>query len=254
MDNQIIYFKEKDFKNCGIDNIDYTLKYPGLCAELLKTEYGLYTAKYYCFVHLSLQEFLAALYVFHEFADGNQDALKYFKLKKGSSLINFLNAAVDKAITSENGHLDLFTRFLFGISLDSSKELLDRFLPYQGSSKEYHKKVVQHIKALRRDLCPERCINLIHCLVELNDKTFLEELKKPQNDLSGTPLTPFQCSALAYQLVSSEEGLNELDLKKYRITENCYYRLTPVFQFSKRLLYVFIFFNTCSILDVGLLI
>ncbi|XP_076141559.1 NACHT, LRR and PYD domains-containing protein 3-like isoform X1 [Alosa pseudoharengus] len=232
-----MYFDENDFKNCNIDISD-ALKCPGLCAELLKMEWGLYSEKSYCFIHLSFQEFLAALYAFHEFSGNNHDALRCFKPKHGkfSNLTDFLNAVVDKAINNKNGHLDLFTRFIFGISLDSSKDLLKGFLPDQRSSNRYHKKVVQHIKALRKNnLCPHRCVNLVHCLVELHDKSFLEELKHHKPGLAKKPLTSFQCSALAYQLVTSEEVLSELDLKQYRITdEDCYRRLTPAIPFFKR--------------------
>lgn len=230
-----IYFNKKDFRDCGIE-LGEALKCPGLCAELLKTELGLYAEETYCFIHLSIQEFLAALYAFHEFAADNHNVLEYFKPKNGkaSNLSGFLIAAVDKLLNSSNGQLDLFTRFLFGISLDSSKKFLEGFLPDQGSSSVWHKKVVQHIKALRRkNICPDRCFNLVHCLVELHDNSFLKDLEQHKRGLVKKSLSPFQCSALAYQAVQSGEDLRELDLKQYRITEDCYRRFTPAIPFFR---------------------
>ncbi|XP_062376302.1 protein NLRC3-like [Sardina pilchardus] len=237
LEKQKMYFDENDFKNCEIDVSD-ALTLPGLCAELLKMEHGLYTKKSYCFIHLSFQEFLAALYAFHEFSVNNHNALIYFKPKNGkfSILSDFLNGVIDKAINNDKGHLDLFTRFLCGISLDSSKDLLKGFLPDQRSNKDCLNKIVKHIKALRRKgLCPNRCMNLVYCLVELHDKSFLEELEHHKTGLAKKPLSPFQCSALAHQLVTSEEYLPELDLKLYRITdEDCLRRLTPAIPFFQR--------------------
>ncbi|KAL2083267.1 hypothetical protein ACEWY4_021040 [Coilia grayii] len=233
-----IYFSKTDLVNCEIEVPD-ALKCPGLCAELLKMESGLYSENFYCFVHLSVQEFLAALYAFHEFVVNNHHTLQCFKPRNGkfSNLTDFLNAVVDEANKNKNGRLDLFIRFLFGISVDSSVNLLNGFLPDQGSSREHHKKVIKRIKSLRaKNLCPDRCVNLVHCLVEIGDKDFLKDLKEHKKSQAKKPLTPFQCSALAYQLVRSDEKLDVLDLKQYRLTEDCYHRLAPAIPYFRKVL------------------
>lgn len=237
-----IYFSERDFENCEI-NVSGSLTIPGLCAELIKMESGLYAENFYCFVHLSVQEFLAALYAFHEFVTNNHDSLEDFRpksLKKGqvSNLMDFLRAVVSKTNKNDNGQLDLFARFVFGISTDSSNNLLNGFLPVQTSSnREHHKKISQHIKAQRaHNLSADRCFNLVHCLVEIGDKDFLKEIKQYEKGQAKKSLTPFQCSALAYQLVRSEEKLEVLDLKQYRLTEDCYYRLSPAIPYFRKVL------------------
>ncbi|XP_048859422.1 NACHT, LRR and PYD domains-containing protein 3-like isoform X22 [Brienomyrus brachyistius] len=105
-----LIFYEQDLTENGIDVTEASV-YSGLCTEVFKEEYGLYREKVYCFVHLSIQEYLAALYVF---------------LSKISTKL--LKTAVDQALKSKNGHLDLYLRFLLGLSTDSSKTLLQRLL------------------------------------------------------------------------------------------------------------------------------
>uniref|UniRef100_A0AAY5K8Q1 B30.2/SPRY domain-containing protein n=1 Tax=Esox lucius TaxID=8010 RepID=A0AAY5K8Q1_ESOLU len=169
-----------------------------LCTELVEFEYGLYPKKLYCFVHLSVQEFFAALYAFHEFENNRFDSQKALSRRKGSSRIDFLKGAIDSALNSKNGHLDLFTRFLVGLSHESSRDILQGILERTNSSSECHKKLITYIKNLKRkDLSPERCINLIHCLLQLKNKSILQNDNNEAS--SDTLLTPFQCSLLHYQ-------------------------------------------------------
>uniref|UniRef100_A0AAY5KXS5 NACHT LRR and PYD domain-containing protein n=1 Tax=Esox lucius TaxID=8010 RepID=A0AAY5KXS5_ESOLU len=149
----------------------------------------MYFDKLYCFVHLSVQEFFAALYAFHEFENNR---------------IDFLKGAIDSALNSKNGHLDLFTRFLVGLSHESSRDILQGILERTNSSSECHKKLITYIKNLKRkDLSPERCINLIHCLLQLKNKSILQNDNNEAS--SDTLLTPFQCSLLAYKFIISEK-------------------------------------------------
>ncbi|XP_043092091.1 uncharacterized protein LOC122342385 [Puntigrus tetrazona] len=57
-----IVFCEKDLKACGID-VSKDAEFTGMIAEIFKKEVGLYKTKIFCFVHLSVQEFLAAVHV-----------------------------------------------------------------------------------------------------------------------------------------------------------------------------------------------
>ncbi|XP_030627958.1 protein NLRC3-like [Chanos chanos] len=229
---QNFVFHERDLATYGMSSAE-VFQCPGVCTCIFKMEDGLHEKTLYCFVHLTVQEFFAALFVYCEFAEGKE--IKDFKSGKSkNSLADFLKCIVDKALGSKTGHLDLFTRFIFGISLDSNKTKLESLLPSTGSSSDCHKKVVQHIKILRRqDLSPERCMNLVHCLVELQDTSVLMEMEKCQKSFSEKPLTSFQCSVLAYHLAMLDVDHNKFDLKKYRVNEVGFKRLAPVLCYFK---------------------
>ena len=145
-------------------------------------------------------------------------------------------SAVDKALQSENGHLDLFLRFLLGLSLDTNQILLQGLLGQTGSSSLTNQETVSYIKEkISGDLSPERSINLFHCLNELNDRSLVEEIQQylTSGSLSRASLSPGQWSALVFILLTSEEELDVFDLKKYSASEEALLRLLPVVKASK---------------------
>uniref|UniRef100_A0A667ZDM1 NACHT LRR and PYD domain-containing protein n=1 Tax=Myripristis murdjan TaxID=586833 RepID=A0A667ZDM1_9TELE len=145
---------------------------------------------------IHLQEFLAALHVFVTFINSG---------------VNLL--AVDKALQSPNGHLDLFLRFLLGLSLPTNQILLRGLMTQTESSSQTNQETVQFIKEKIQDSpSPERSINLFHCLNELNDHSLVEEIQQylRSGRLSREKLSPAQWSALGFILLSSEEDLDVL--------------------------------------------
>jgi hypothetical protein len=144
---------------------------------------------------------------------------------------------VDKALQSENGHLDLFLRFLLGLSLETNQILLRGLLGQTRSSSQTNKGTVSYIKhKLDGNLSPERSINLFHCLNELNDRSLVEEIQQSltSGSLFETDLSPAQWSALVFILLTSEEELDVFDLKKYKASEEGLLMLLPVIKASKR--------------------
>ncbi|XP_066512060.1 NLR family CARD domain-containing protein 3-like [Hoplias malabaricus] len=230
-----VMFYEDDLRECGIDVTEASV-YSGICTEIFREESVLYQRKVYCFVHLSFQEFLAAFYVFHCCVNNNRKDLKFLKLKTRKwsyriSLDELLEGAVRTAIESKTGHLDLFLRFLLGISLESNQQLLQDLLTHTVSSSESIKKTVQYIKRIitSEDLPSDRSINLFLCLTEMNDSSLsskIQEYLKSKNQ-ADKRLSADECLALAYMLVNSDEVLDELDLRKYTTTEPGYWRLIP---------------------------
>uniref|UniRef100_A0A667XCJ8 B30.2/SPRY domain-containing protein n=1 Tax=Myripristis murdjan TaxID=586833 RepID=A0A667XCJ8_9TELE len=224
-----LIFYEADLAECGID-IRAASVYSGVFTQIFKEERGLHQDKVFCFVHLSLQEFLAALYVFLTFINSGVNLLTqqstswWFTVFNKSKLKQkpLLQSAVEKALESPNGHLDLFLRFLLGLSLQTNQTLLRGLLTQTGSSSQTNQKTVQYIKEkIRKSPSPERSINLFHCLNELKDHSLVEEIQQylSSGRLSTDKLSPAQWSALVFILLSSEEDLDVFDLKKYSASE-----------------------------------
>uniref|UniRef100_A0A667Y7H5 NACHT domain-containing protein n=1 Tax=Myripristis murdjan TaxID=586833 RepID=A0A667Y7H5_9TELE len=238
-----LIFYEADLAECGID-IRAASVYSGVFTQIFKEERGLHQDKVFCFVHLSLQEFLAALYVFLTFSNSGvnllsqQSASMWFaRFNKKSKLKHLLQSAVDKALQSPNGHLDLFLRFLLGLSLPTNQTLLRGLMTQTGSGSQTNQETVEFIKKKIRDSpSPERSINLFHCLNELNDHSLVEEIQQylSSGRLSPDELTPAQWSALVFILLSSEEDLGMFDLKKYFASEEALLRLLPVVKASRK--------------------
>ncbi|CAL8265049.1 unnamed protein product [Gadus morhua 'NCC'] len=118
-----LIFYEADMAECDID-IKAASVYSGVFTQIFKEECGLYQDKVFCFVHLSIQEFLAALYVFQSFIDTGVNLLSEEPPTSRKDKLLLYQSAVDKALQSENGHLDLFLRFLLGLSLETNQIVL----------------------------------------------------------------------------------------------------------------------------------
>ncbi|KAI2666667.1 Protein NLRC3 [Labeo rohita] len=146
-----VMFYEEDLRENGIDVTDASV-YSGICTEIFREESVIYQRKVYSFVHLSFQEFFAALYVFFCYLHKNSEVLKMFLTGKSRAqcenvtLDLFLKEAMTKALKSENGHLDLFLRFLHGISLESNQRLLKDVLIHTENNPENIKKIIQNLK------------------------------------------------------------------------------------------------------------
>ncbi|XP_051992148.1 NACHT, LRR and PYD domains-containing protein 3-like isoform X2 [Xyrauchen texanus] len=219
-----LIFYEEDLRECGIDVREASV-YSGVCTQTFREEFGLHLGKVFSFVHLSIQEFLAALFKF---------------LQNKSRMSDFLKSEVDKALQSENGHLDLFLRFLLGLSLKSNQTILRNLLTQRGSSSDSKQEIVEYIKMkIRENPSPEKSINLFHCLNELNHHSLVQEVqtyvnRRDINRLSGVSLSPAQWSALVFVLLNSEEELDQFNLRKYAPSDECLLMLLPVIKASRK--------------------
>ncbi|XP_050957297.1 protein NLRC3 [Labeo rohita] len=234
--NNVIFY-DTDLEACGIDVYKASV-YSGMCTQIFKEEMGIVLGTMYCFVHLSIQEFIAALYA-HLFLDIKKRSVFVHENKSPKTMIDLLKTAVDKALESDNGHLDLFLRFLLGLSLQSNQRLLQGLLTQQDGNDQIKKEIVQYIKQkFEANLSPERSINLFYCLNELNDQTLVKDIQTHLNkgNLSSADLSPAQWSALAFVLLTSEEELEEFELQKFCKSDECLISLLAVIKTSKRAL------------------
>uniref|UniRef100_A0A673A696 NACHT domain-containing protein n=1 Tax=Sphaeramia orbicularis TaxID=375764 RepID=A0A673A696_9TELE len=238
-----LIFYESDLTECGID-ISSASVYSGVFTEVFKEERGLYQDQRFCFIHLSVQEFLAALHVHQTFINTGVNLLSEEQTSVWSKLskvkpVQLYQTAVDQALQSLNGHLDLFLRFLLGLSLQTNQSLLHSLVKPTGSSSETNQKTVEYIKEkIAENVSAERSINLFHCLNELEDGSLVDQIQQylRSGRLSTEQLSPAQWSALAFILLSSEKDLDVFDLKKYSGSEEALLRLLPVVKASNKAL------------------
>ncbi|XP_034537326.1 NLR family CARD domain-containing protein 3-like [Notolabrus celidotus] len=238
-----LVFYESDLTECGI-KIKEASVYSGVFTQIFREERGLYQDQVFCFIHLSVQEFLAALHVHLAFTRSGLNLMeeqptsptsKIFRDKP--KLKRLHQSAVDQVLQSPNGHLDLFLRFLLGLSLQTNQTLLRGLLTHTGSSSQSNQETVQYIKKkISEDLSAERSINLFHCLNELKDRSLVEQIQQSlrSGPLSTEKLSPAQWSALVFILLSSEKDLDLFDLKKYSASEEALLRLLPVIKASNK--------------------
>ncbi|KAF1394496.1 hypothetical protein PFLUV_G00000920 [Perca fluviatilis] len=242
-----LIFYEKDLEETGID-VSGASVCSGVFTEIFKEQRGRKNdkKKMFSFIHLTVQEFLAAFHVASAVINRNENVMfgqsifkKVWEVFSRTSTTEVHSFAIDKALHSPNGHLDLFLRFLLGLSRQTNQIVLEDLLAQTGSSSETNQETVNYIKKkISENLSAEKSINLFHCLNELNDHSLVEEIQQylSSGSLSAHTLSPAQWSALGFILLSSENDLDVFDLKKYSASEDVFRRLLPVVKTSKKAL------------------
>uniref|UniRef100_A0A672FY47 NACHT domain-containing protein n=1 Tax=Salarias fasciatus TaxID=181472 RepID=A0A672FY47_SALFA len=214
LDRGNILFYQEDLEQCGLDVTEASL-FSGICTQIFKRESVIFQKVVYSFIHLTVQEFLAAVFMFHCFTSRKTDVLESFigEDHHFTSLHDFLEKILLKSLSSQNGHLDLFVRFLHGLSLNSNQRLLEGLLGQTEKNPESLQRVIDRLKEIKSEtMLPDRSINIFHCLTEMKDLSVhqdIQEFLKSENT-SKKELSEIHCSALAYMLQMSDQVLEDV--------------------------------------------
>ncbi len=235
-----IVFSEEDLKACDIV-VSKDTEFTGMIAEIFKKEKGLHDKKVFCFVHLSVQEFLAAVHVFLCYLNKNMQELQFFldQTEENITLRELLQNAVKKAMESKRGHLDLFLRFLMGITLESSQKLLIGLITDTEETSESIRQTTEHIKQVQnKDISNEASVNLFYCLLELKDHSLYEEIQRylSSDEHPGRKLSSSMCTVLTYILLMSEKVLDEFNPKRFTSSQAGFTRLVPAVRCCRKAL------------------
>ncbi|XP_066054402.1 NLR family CARD domain-containing protein 3 isoform X2 [Chamaea fasciata] len=205
-------FYEQDMKAYGID---LSLLHGSLSTCLLLKEDMQASTAYY-FSHLTIQEFLAALYyytaakraIFDLFAESG---VSWPKL----GLLSHFRSAVQRALQAEDRHLDVFIRFLSGLLSPRVNKLLSGWLLVKDEHVGLRSQAIGVLQdCLNAELAvSSRAVNAMRCLHEMQhtDTAKAVEEAMRSESLAGM-LTPINCSALAYLLQVSDVCLEETNL------------------------------------------
>ncbi|XP_057704473.1 NACHT, LRR and PYD domains-containing protein 14-like [Corythoichthys intestinalis] len=222
--NQLFY--EEDLVDSGFD-YGQAAKHCGLFTEVFR-EVGplrrIQQGKMFQFLHVTIQEYLAAMYVmmslFHDnknvLADSERSLKGLFMPFKQMTITEVHQSALQKASQSD-GNLDLFLRFLFGLSLPCDQELVRKLLKAPADCGQSISDTVKWIKTKIEWNTPEKNINLFYCLNEMKDDSLLKQIQQDLRSGCGSwcDMTNDMWSGLAFSLVNDDETMNSFDLKKY---------------------------------------
>uniref|UniRef100_A0A3B4AWD2 B30.2/SPRY domain-containing protein n=1 Tax=Periophthalmus magnuspinnatus TaxID=409849 RepID=A0A3B4AWD2_9GOBI len=231
-----LVFYKSDLRINGIGAEQESI-FSGIYTEIFNEETAVCGEKVFSFIHLSVQEFFAALFVFLTFHNENDNVLikkssatRRF-LRRESSELNLYKAAIERALQCVNGHYDMFLRFLLGLSQETNHHLMKRILMNKNRSNAKTKEIIGYIKEkIKMAPPPDRCLNLFHCLNELNDRSLVEEIQSfvKAGPLKAAALTPSQWASLVFVLLTSDEELKTFELGNYARSEEGLLRMLPV--------------------------
>ncbi|XP_035850002.1 NACHT, LRR and PYD domains-containing protein 3-like isoform X1 [Sander lucioperca] len=157
------------------------------------------TEEVYSFAHLTVQEFFAAVYC----------------AVTDDPLPDVLPHTSSRAEGSNNGHLDLFHRFLSGILSERNANLLSRQVGLSCNKDKvdiYRQRIIRELTML----CENRAqiLNHLHCLFEQQDPS-LALAVQPNTlhvNVSDETLSQMDYNAIKYFLNLTKGNISELDL------------------------------------------
>uniref|UniRef100_A0A8C1AJ44 NACHT domain-containing protein n=1 Tax=Cyprinus carpio carpio TaxID=630221 RepID=A0A8C1AJ44_CYPCA len=241
LEKNTLTFMEKDQKETNTDPL-LPVKLSEDWPMFFRKQHLMGLGKMYRFTHPCVQEFLAALYVAVHYEPSKGNVMSFTLAEKAKMLLSPTDVppdmhrrAVDRALRSKTGQLDIFLLFLLGICAGPSNKLLSCF--FQNTSlrvrtEDVVKNILQKIKA--KPLF-EISVNLSRCLEELDVALPVVQNRGPvefQMD-EDVHVTPSEWSHIATTLLTSEDSSLTFDVSKYAKVDEAIMRLLPVIKISR---------------------
>ncbi|MEQ2279657.1 hypothetical protein AMECASPLE_011638 [Ameca splendens] len=171
-------FIEEDLKEVDLQLTEVVI-FSGLCTELNPAAFS--GRRTFCFSHFTIQEFMAALYVFLMFYIESRNVLdtgflqmpKFLSSRNNSkSAAGLVQCAVERTLSSQLGRYDMFLRYLCGLlSPHCHYSLLRGFLYSHNTPKVEGLAEVEQVLDQSAQTAPEdRRMNLYECLREMTQQ------------------------------------------------------------------------------------
>lgn len=158
-----------------VDELE-AVTYSGLSTVFYVKPMPFVDEKMFGFMHPTMQEYMAALYVFLTFLNEDRNIFeapkgKLWKLGRSKkSAMDLFKNALERSLACEDGKLDIFMRFLFGLSNSSNIELIQQFFNRGVKWSSVAEEAGALIrKKITENQFPARARNLQLCLEELTD-------------------------------------------------------------------------------------
>ncbi|XP_029797342.1 NACHT, LRR and PYD domains-containing protein 3 isoform X6 [Suricata suricatta] len=168
--NQKILFEECDLRNHGLQKADVSAF---LRINLFQKEVD--CEKFYSFIHMTFQEFFAAMYyLLEEEEQGEMKSLSWSSSKLPSRDVTVLLENYGKF---EKGYLIFVVRFLFGLVNQERASYLEKKLSCKISQQirlELLKWIEKKAKAKNLQLQPSQ-LELFYCLYEMQEEDFVQK-------------------------------------------------------------------------------
>ncbi|XP_026034580.1 NLR family CARD domain-containing protein 3 [Astatotilapia calliptera] len=206
-------FSEQDLKNYGIELL---LTQSSLGSGVLVREESTINTTFR-FTHLTLQEFLAATFyhvsskraIFDLFSESSMSWPKI-------GFQNHFRSAFQHSQQAEDGHLDVFVRFLTGLLCSAAIKPLAGLLALgkdDGNNKAWAAGFLQGLLVSGGAVVSLRAVNLAYCLQELQHTEMLRSVEEDLrlSSLAGK-LTRPHCVVLGYLLHVSPECSEQTNL------------------------------------------
>uniref|UniRef100_A0A6I8SMB8 NACHT, LRR and PYD domains-containing protein 14 n=1 Tax=Xenopus tropicalis TaxID=8364 RepID=A0A6I8SMB8_XENTR len=205
--NHILSFTRDDLETFNVDTSSHL-------ATSFVMESGQPPHVSYSFLHLTIQEFMAAL--------GHYLDYSHERLQK----------ALEEAKSTEDGRGEIFLRFISGLSDSSTRSLLKPYVGDLSAPAAKHvisflQKSIPNLKSQNPD--NRKVLNVFACLAESRNKALVSSSigSNRQHDFRDFYLDPLDCTVLAFILESCRET-DVLDLGACFIQTEGLERLTAV--------------------------